>query len=74
MEVFHALNVGEGLECAVVVLNQAAGDASDRSGDGYAGIHQSQGGTADGALGSGAVGGQHLGDHTDGVREVRFGG
>ena len=70
MEVLHALDVDEGLEGAVVVLDQAAGDAGHGGLDGHAGIHQSQGGAADGALRGGAVGGQHLADHADGIGEL----
>ena len=44
MEVLHALDVDEGGEAAVVVLDQAAGDAGHGGGDGYAGVHQGRGG------------------------------
>src|SRR5699024_11385932 len=47
VEVLHALDVDEGGEGAVVVLNQAAGDAGHRGLDGHAGIHQGQGGAAE---------------------------
>ena len=60
VEVLHALDVDEGGEGAVVVLDQAAGDAGHGGLDGHAGVHQRQGGAADGALGGGAVGGDHL--------------
>ena len=42
------------------LLDQTAGDAGDRGLDGHAGVHEGQGGAADGALGGGAVGGDHL--------------
>ncbi|SCI52688.1 Uncharacterised protein [uncultured Flavonifractor sp.] len=70
VEVLHALDVDEGLEGAVVVLDEAAGDAGHGGLDGHAGVHQSQGGAADGALGGGAVGGQDLAHHADGVGEL----
>ena len=74
MEVLHALDVDEGGEGAVVVLDQAAGDARHRSGDGHTGVHQGQGGAADGTLRGGTVGGNHLRDDADGVGEVLHGG
>ncbi|CAN3989081.1 Guanine deaminase, partial [Dysosmobacter welbionis] len=70
VEILHALDVDEGGEGAVVVLDQAAGDAGHRGLDGHAGVHQGQGGAADGALGGGAVGAQHLRHHADGVGEL----
>ena len=71
MEVFHALDVGEGAPLTgLLVGDQTAGDARHRAADGHAGVHQSQGGAADGALGGGAVGGQDLGYHADGVGEL----
>src|SRR5699024_7337446 len=50
VEVLHALDVDEGGEGAVVVLDEAAGDAGHGGLDGHAGVHQSQSGAADGAL------------------------
>ena len=38
--------------------------------NGHAGIHKSKGGTADGSLGGGAVGGQNLGNKTEGIGEL----
>ena len=70
VEVLHALNVDEGGEGAVVVLDQTAGNTGHRGGDGYAGIHQSQRGATDGALRGGAVGGYHLRHHADGIGEL----
>ena len=74
MEVLHALDVDKGGEAAVVVLDQAAGDAGHRRLDGHAGVHQSQRGAADGALRGGTVGGNHLRDHADGIGELLHGG
>ena len=73
MEVLHALDVDEGGEGAVVILDQAAGDAGHRGLDGHAGVHEGQGAAADGALGRGAVGGHDLADHADGVGELLHG-
>ena len=70
MEVLHALDVDEGGEGAVVVLDQAAGDTGHRGGNGHTGVHQGQGAAADGALGGGAVGGHHLRHHADGIGEL----
>ena len=70
VEVLHALDVDEGGEGPVVVLDQAAGDAGHRGLDGHTRVHEGQGGAADGALGGGAVGGNHLRDHPDGVGEL----
>ena len=69
VEVLNALNVDEGGEI-ITVLNQAAGDAGDGRLQRHARVHQRQRGAADGTLRRGAVGGQHLGHHTDGVREL----
>ena len=69
VEVLHALNVDEGGEI-VAVLNETAGDAGDGSLDGHAGVHQRERGAADGALRGGAVGGDDLAHHADGVGEL----
>ena len=74
VEVLHALDVDEGVEAAVVVLDQAAGNAGHGGLDGHTGVHQSQSGAADGALRGGTVGGQHLRHHADGVGELLHGG
>ena len=70
VEVLHALDVDEGGEAAVIVLDQTAGNTGHRGLDGYAGVHQCQRRAADGALRRGAVGGHHLGHHADGVGEL----
>ena len=73
VEVLEALDVDHGHEVAVdafVTGDEAAGDAGDRSLDRDTGCHQGQGGTADGSLGSRAVGGQDFGDDTHGIREL----
>ena len=69
VEILHALNVQHG-HPAVALGDQAAGDAGNRCLDGHTGIHQSQGGTADGSLRGGAVGAQDLRDTADGVGEL----
>ena len=69
VEVLNALNVDEGGEI-VAVLNEAAGDAGDGRLDGNAGVHQRKRGAADGALRGGAVGGDDLAHHADGVGEL----
>ena len=74
MEVLHALDVDEGGETAVIVLDQAAGNAGHGSLDGHTGVHQSQSGAADGALRGGTVGGQNLRHDPDGVGELLHGG
>ena len=74
VEILHALDVDKGRKAAVIVLNEAAGDARHRGGDGHTGVHQRQSGAADGALGGGAVGAEDLGDHADGVGEVLLAG
>ncbi len=48
VKVLHALDVDEGGEAAVVVLDQTAGDTGHRGLDGHAGVHEGQGGAADG--------------------------
>ena len=70
VEVLHALDVYESGEAAVIILNEAAGNAGHGGLDGHTGVHQRQGRAADGALGGGAVGGYHLGYHTDGIGEL----
>ena len=70
MEILHALDVDKGCKAAVIVLNQTAGDAGHRSLNRHAGVHQGQGGAADGTLRSRAVGADHLGDHADGIGEL----
>ena len=70
VEVLDALDVDEGGEAAVIVLNQAAADARDGGLDGHARVHQRQRGAADGALRRGAVGAEHLGDDANGIGEL----
>ena len=71
MEVFHALDVRERAPCAGLLIgDEAAGNAGDRALDGNTGVHQCQRGAADGGLRRRAVGGQDLGDDTDGIREL----
>ena len=69
VEVFDALDIYESGE-VLAVLDKAAGDAGHRGLDRHTGVHKGQGSAADGTLGSGAVGGEHLGDYADGVGEV----
>ena len=71
MEVLHPLNIGEGSPLpSLLVGDEAAGDASHRPLNGHTRVHQSQGRATDRALGGGAIGGQNLGNHTDGVGEL----
>ena len=69
VEILHALDVQHG-HPAVALGDQAAADAGHRRLDGHARIHQGQSGAADGSLGGGAVGAEHLGHAADGVGEV----
>ena len=55
---------------ALGVGDQAHGHAGHGALDRHARVHQRQRGAADRALGGGAVGGEDLGDHADGVGEV----
>ena len=72
VEVLHALDVDEGVPL-VPVGDEAAGDAGHGGLDGHARVHEGQGGAADGALGGGAVGGEDLAHHADGVGELLHG-
>ncbi len=75
VEVLDALDVNEGSPFAgLLVGDQAAGDARHGALDGHAGVHQRQRGAADGGLGGGTVGGDDLGDDTDGIGELLHGG
>ena len=73
-EVLNALNVAEDGIAAVVVGNQAHGDAGHRALHGHTGVHQRHAGAADAAHGSAAVGAEYLGNHPNGVGELGFGG
>ena len=55
---------------AKVAQNGSWTDITEDMDDGHAGVHQSKGGTADGCLRGGAVGGQDLRHAADGVREL----
>ena len=59
---------------AVALGHQTAGDTGNGSLDGHTGVHQSQGAAADGTLRGGTVGGQDLGNGTDGIGELLGGG
>ena len=73
-EVLKALNIGQhGHLVAVGILNQTHGHTGDRRLDRHARIHQRQRRTADRSLRRGAVGGQHLADHADRIRELVYG-
>ena len=74
VEVLDALDVDEGGELSVVVLNEAAGDARNRRLDGNAGVHQRKRGAADGALRRRAVGGEDLAHNADRIGEFFLGG
>ena len=69
VEVLNALDVDEGGEL-VAVLDEAAADSGHGSLDRHAGVHEGEGAAADAALAGGAVGGEHLAHHADGVGEV----
>ena len=67
--VLGAEDVGES-HVAVALVDEAHGDPGDRRLDGNAGIHERQARAAHRGHGAGAVGGQHLRDQPDGVREL----
>ena len=68
-EVLETLDIDHG-HPALTLGDQAAGDTGDRRLDRHTGVHQRQSGAADGALRSGAVGGEYLGDKAQCIREV----
>ena len=72
--VFLALDVSKRDVASVVAGDQAHGYAGDRGLDGYAGVHERERAGADAAHGGAAVGAEHLGDDSYGVREVVAGG
>ena len=68
--IFRTGDVGED-GVLVAFLHEAHGDARHGRLDFHAGIHQRQGGAADGGHGAGAVGFQNVADDAEGVRELR---
>ncbi len=71
--IFDALDIGQD-DVLLAFLDQAHGHAGDRGLDRHAGVHQGQGGTADGSHRGRAVGRQHFGDQAQGVGEFLSGG
>ena len=70
-EVLQTLDIGQhGHLVAVRILNQTHGHARNRRLDRHTRIHQRQRRAADGGLRRGAVGGEHLAHHADGIREL----
>ncbi len=67
--VLHPQDVGQDA-VAVPLLDQSHRDARDVGLDGHPGIHERQGGAADGGHRGGAVGREDLADDADGIREL----
>ncbi len=67
--IFHALDIGQD-RVALAFFDQAHGHAGHRGFDRHTGVHQRQGGAADGGHRGGAVGGEHFGDQAQGVGEI----
>ena len=68
-EILKALNIDHG-HPAAALGDEAAGNTGDRRFNRHACVHQCQRRAADGALRRGTVRGKHLGNQTDGVREL----
>ena len=68
-EILKALNIDHG-HPAAALGDEAAGNTGDRCLNRHACVHQRQRRAADGALRRGTVRGKHLGNQTDGIREL----